>query len=151
MFSQCQCIYKLAVVPFIRKLAMLYSSCCFQVWFADDANVIGSASIILEWWHHPVATGQPQFFKAGFSWLLATCEHLSQAELTSYIATVIIILLATVQGQQHLEVLGSCTLLRNMFQSKWLTGWPDITAPTNLSTCIVILPIFPSLIWSSTC
>ena len=44
-------MYSLAMVPLIRKL----QSDASQVWFADDATVVGLVSKLLKWWHHLVS------------------------------------------------------------------------------------------------
>ena len=44
-------MYALAVVPLIRRLRSSVPDAS-QVWFADDATAVGTASALLEWWHH---------------------------------------------------------------------------------------------------
>ena len=42
-------MHALAVVPLIRQLCSSVPDAS-QVWFADDATAIGTASVLLEWW-----------------------------------------------------------------------------------------------------
>ena len=49
-------MYALAVVPLIRHLHSTIPATS-QVWFADDATVVGSASSLLEWWNQLVSIG----------------------------------------------------------------------------------------------
>ena len=55
-------MYALAVVPLIRWLravtAVVPDAC--QVWFADDATVVGSLPPILDWWWH-LSSVEPKF------------------------------------------------------------------------------------------
>jgi len=44
-------MYAMAVVPLIRCLHDEVSDVS-QVWFADDASVVGSLSSLINWWQH---------------------------------------------------------------------------------------------------
>ena len=49
-------MYALATVPLIRQLHSTVPDAS-QVWFADDATAVGTASAQLDWWHHLVSAG----------------------------------------------------------------------------------------------
>ena len=49
-------MYALATVPLIRQLHSTVPDAS-QVWFADDATAVGTASALLDWWHHLASAG----------------------------------------------------------------------------------------------
>ena len=71
-------MYVLAVVPLIRQLRFAVPDAS-QVWFADDATAVGTASALLEWWHHLVSAGPAfgYFPNSSKTFLIVKPEHLS--------------------------------------------------------------------------
>ena len=75
-------LHALAVVPLIRQLCSTVPDAS-QVWFADDATDFGTASALLEWWHHLQLSYCPAFGyfpNSSKTFLIVKPEHLSQAE-----------------------------------------------------------------------
>ena len=71
-------MYALAVVPLIRHLHSTVPAAS-QVWFADDATAVGSASVLLDWWNHLVSIGPAfgYFPNSSKTFLIVKPEHLS--------------------------------------------------------------------------
>ena len=113
-------MYALATVPLI-KTATFNCSRDSQVWFADDATAVGTASALLDWWHHLVSAGPAfgYFPNSLKTFLIVKPEHLSQAE-SLFAATNITV---TVQGQQHLGAALGSQAFAEEYVSKKVTNW----------------------------
>ena len=89
-------MYAFTVVLLIRQLRSAVPDAS-QVWFADDSTTVGTASTLLEWWHHLVSAGPAfgYFPNSSNTFLIVKPEHLSQAESLSANTNITV----TVQGQ----------------------------------------------------
>ena len=127
-------MYALATVPLIRQLHSTVPDAS-QVWFADDATAVGTASALLDWWHHLVSAGPAfgYFPNSLKTFLIVKPEHLSQAE-SLFADTNITV---TVEGQRHLGAALGSRAFAEEYVSKKVTDWvSEITLLSEIAqTC----------------
>ena len=113
-------MYALATVPLIRQLHSTVPDAS-QVWFADDATAVGTASALLDWWHHLVSAGPAfgYFPNSLKTFLIVKPEHLSPAE-SLFADTNITV---RVEGQQHLGAALGSRAFAEEYISKKVTDW----------------------------